>query len=1076
MRAIRTACAGILTLLFVFLCGLSVALPTHAGSKIAQANGHRRKTIETVDGFTLKPSEGPAHGAATATITPPDVLYTQVSVGDYHAVAIGVDGYLYSWGLNRDTTLGIGKLPEGSPDKTRTPVRVKTPEGLHFKHVSASNGHTLAIDVDGKLWGWGRNEYSMLGDGTDDDRYTPVRIASDKTFVDVSTSEYHSLAIDSEGHAWGWGDNEGGEVGDGTTDDRNAPVRVASDKTFTRVQTGMMFSLALDSDGNIWGWGVNEAGQLGLGHNNYENLVPQMVTSNVKFKSISISDEYSLAVDSNGRAWSWGKVDSLGDDIGAGDNDDIRDRNTPGTVATSESFSGISAGEYHSLGLTTDGKIIAWGENDTGALGDGTKNTAPFYRRLPVRTKIPDGIRFKQVDTGVWNSVALDSDGRLWFWGDNYYGINCGEPRTDMILPVKTIQPYYTITGVSFGGASANKISEDSGTRSWTVDVPLHEAGVVNVKVSSRLDGRAASGTDVTGTSNVNTTLKYEYKDAYTVEFDLGGAPGTAPQRQVVIQQTPITWPDGPNPSWAHHWFDGWFTEDGEAWNFNDPVTRNMKLTAKWEEYRFSLKPTNGFLGGGTPISITAPDPPQDIIYLEVSGGSKHSVALGSDGYIYAWGENNHDAEDEAGARRYTPIRIDTPAEAHFTSISAGLSYSLAIDSKGNAWGWGSNASSQLGDGTQDDRQKPVRVKTSAKFDSISAGSKHALAVDDEGSVWGWGGNDSSQLGDGTTRVRREPVRVKTTAKFACVSAGFTHSLAVDDDGKAWAWGSNGFGQLGDGTTDGRLEPAQVKTTAKFASVSAGSEHSLAVDNDGKAWAWGSNGSGRLGDGTTDGRLEPAQVKTTAKFASVSAGSEHSLAVDNDGKAWAWGSNGSGRLGDGTTDGRLEPAQVKTTAKFASVSAGSEHSLAIFDEGNAWAWGINNNGQLGSGTADNSVHSTPMRVSKQYLNVKDVIFDTTSVDPAPVRNSGTNIWKVISPAHSAGPVDVTIRWTVGGLPQDDYVLEKGFLYWAPFVLPNAGSMPFARISGVCLLAMSVAAVLVLKKQRIICRKIGKHSL
>lgn len=81
MRAIRTACAGILTLLFVFLCGFSFALPTHAESVTDQALSNRRKAEATVDGFTLAPSEGPANGSSTATITPTDVSYTKISMG-----------------------------------------------------------------------------------------------------------------------------------------------------------------------------------------------------------------------------------------------------------------------------------------------------------------------------------------------------------------------------------------------------------------------------------------------------------------------------------------------------------------------------------------------------------------------------------------------------------------------------------------------------------------------------------------------------------------------------------------------------------------------------------------------------------------------------------------------------------------------------------------------------------------------------------------------------------------------------------------------------------------------------------
>lgn len=264
-----------------------------------------------------------------------------------------------------------------------------------------------------------------------------------------------------------------------------------------------------------------------------------------------------LAVDSNGKTWSWGDVSKIGDDIGANDDNGIQYRNVPGLVAANERVTSVAAGEDHSIVLTTDGKVIAWGENAYGELGDGTLNSHDFYKRLPVRVKMLANTRFTQVDVGSWLSIALDTDGKVWYWGSNYYGINCSEPEKFALAPRKIMQPYYKTTGVTFDGASVRKISEDSNTQAWTVEVPKHGVGTAEVKVSAQLNGRTTDGISVPGISEVNVFFNYQFKDSYTVEFDLGKAPGTPPAKQVVIQQTPIKWPEGPNPRYNQHWFNG---------------------------------------------------------------------------------------------------------------------------------------------------------------------------------------------------------------------------------------------------------------------------------------------------------------------------------------------------------------------------------------------------------------------------------------------------------------------------------------------------------------------------------------
>ena len=254
---------------------------------------------------------------------------------------------------------------------------------------------------------------------------------------------------------------------------------------------------------------------------------------------------------------------------------------------------------------------------------------------------------------------------------------------------------------------------------------------------------------------------------------------------------------------------------------------------------------------------------------------------------------------------------LDSPWAAAVTAADApamqrlagGGAHSLAIKTDGSLWAWGDNQYGQLGDGTTTNRLTPVQVLTGVA--AVAVGDLHSLALKTDGSLWAWGVNGDGELGDGTTTQRLTPVQVLTGV--AAVVGGNAHTLAIKTDGSLWAWGWNWYGELGDGTTTQRLTPVQVLTGV--AAVAGGGSHTLAIKTDGSLWAWGWNGYGELGDGSRTQRLTPVQV-LTGVAAVAAGGCCHTLALKNDGGLWAWGWNGFGQLGDGTTANRPSPVSV----------------------------------------------------------------------------------------------------------------------------------------------------------------------
>ena len=352
-----------------------------------------------------------------------------------------------------------------------------------------------------------------------------------------------------------------------------------------------------------------------------------------------------------------------------------------------------------------------------------------------------------------------------------------------------------------------------------------------------------------------------------------------------------------------------------------------------------------GFLLVMTPYALASGD-----TNAKISAGTRHTMAIRSDGSLWAWGYNNlYGALGDGTLTSHdAPIKIMDSVR----SVSAGDDNTMAIKTDGSLLAWGNNYSGKLGDGTTTNSRTPVKIMDSVR--SISAGGNHTLAIKTDGSLWAWGSNGYGYLGDGTTTSRYSPVKIMDSV--VSVSAGTDHTMAIKNDGSLWAWGHNGYtyGELGDGTTTNKLSPIKIMDSVAY--VSAGYHYTLAIKTDGSLWAWGWNQYGKLGDGTTTSRYNP--VKIMDSVASVSAGRNHAMAVKADGSLWAWGDNTFGELGDGTSTDSYTP--VKIMDAVASVSAGDDFSMAIKTDGSFWSWGSNSNGALGDGT--NTRRLTPVQI------------------------------------------------------------------------------------------------------------------
>lgn len=410
-----------------------------------------------------------ASGDSSTPVAVPEMPERIISIdpGGPHTCAVTEPGKLYCWGGNR-----TGELGNGTTANSLTPVEVSGILGA-VASVSAGSDHTCAVTVDGELYCWGGNESGQLGDGTNNDNSSPVKISafSSKTRK-VMAAYQRTCAISDEGSLKCWGNNQYGSIGDGTTRNRNTPVDVMGISNGVEEVSGFsMTSCALVTGGSIKCWGAmsNELfSNLALG-NGYKTAysTPVDVTglsSGVEQVDIDTGGGHACAVMTNGGVKCWGEG-WLGDGEDGGSYTPVEVEELSGGVksidvgGTSQSYScavmdagnvmcwgyefyaesweadynftpveatvfgsdvaALSEGNGHACFVTNAGELKCLGDNYSGELG--VDPVAMDYSYEPVTVQgLSSGV--SAVSAGWANTCALTSAGGVKCWGSNFCG------------------------------------------------------------------------------------------------------------------------------------------------------------------------------------------------------------------------------------------------------------------------------------------------------------------------------------------------------------------------------------------------------------------------------------------------------------------------------------------------------------------------------------------------------------------------------------------------------------------------------------------------------------------------------
>ena len=308
---------------------------------------------------------------------------------------------------------------------------------------------------------------------------------------------------------------------------------------------------------------------------------------------------------------------------------------------------------------------------------------------------------------------------------------------------------------------------------------------------------------------------------------------------------------------------------------------------------------------------------PGTIVQLDAANSATY--ALTKSGTVWAWGFNGQgqlgDGTTSHGTST-TPVQVEFPASVTVSSLPSPMpaGTAMAIDSHGNAWGWGSNSAGQLclGNTTQED--KPVELPFAGVTAATGAGD-HASYVSN-GHLFSCGGNRDGELGDGNTGASLIPVPV-SLSNVVSVYSSWSNTAALLSDGEFWIWGLNNLGQLGNGTRVNSDSPVEVElrspvTQASVGGNTRGDGQTIVQLADGTVRGWGADRYGQLCDGRQRrARKTPETLHLSVALASFASSGNTSYLLDTSGNVWACGDNRKGEIGNGQEGGPvLVPTEV----------------------------------------------------------------------------------------------------------------------------------------------------------------------
>lgn len=630
---------------------------------------------------------------------------------------------------------------------------------------------------------------------------------------------------------------------------------------------------------NTFVWGENYLGASGI--NSGTSDVCQNVANvcgALSFSQISAGLYHSAGVTTTGVAYAWGDntYGQLGDNS-------VTNKSTPISVCGGLTFLQVEAGQNFSAGITNQGIAYSWGFNAFGQLGDNTS----VSKRTPVA--VCGGLTFSQISVGTVYVLGITTSGIAYGWGGNSTGMLGDNTITSKRTPI-AVCGGLTFCSISAGNEHSLGITTSGAGYAW---------------------GRNGVGSLGNGTGIASVLTPVAVCGGYTFKKLCAG-----------------------------NLFSVGLTTSG--------------IVYTWGAAIYGKLGNNSTTDVNTPVAICG-----GLTFCDISVATNTVIGLTTNGLVYGWGDNT---KYEIRGYNYPQVTFLNPLSS-YAAVTAGSNFACAL-ANGRAFCWGNNSNGQLGNNSTDLNSTPVQVCGNLTFSQISCGGSYCLGITTTGIPYGWGSNGSGNLGDNTSTAKCTPVAVCGSLTFTYITTGrdTQTSFGITAAGVAYGWGANVSGQIGDDTVTAKSTPVAVCGGLTFSQIVTQNGFTLGLTVDGIAYGWGANGQGQIGDNTTVSKRTPVAVCGGIIFSKLAKGFNSSYGIATNGLMYAWGQNNNGQLGNNSTTTVRTPVAVCNNIRFKDVSAGDQFVLAVDQFNRLYSWGGNLKGQLGDLSATTSSKSTPVAV------------------------------------------------------------------------------------------------------------------
>ena len=290
-----------------------------------------------------------------------------IQCGNENTLFLMKDGTVYTCGTYSRGTQGLGRIDS----IVKTPVQIPGLE--HIVQISCGFGHNAAVDRDGHLWVWGRNDHGQLGIGNKTGAGTPLMLEMESVAA-VSCGGKFTVALDTEGNVWGWGSNEYQVLEDSRRQDILQPVRLEGfeDLKVTAFSAGSDCAFWLDDRGNLWGRGRNEYKQVGSSDAAWK-MSPKLTRVDIpeKVAAVCAYSAATAALTERGNVYIWGSTSAGQLGNGTSPNGTL-----PVLAWDRGDAAEVAMGSLISTVRTQSGDIFVAGYNAYGQLGDGSKRSS----------------------------------------------------------------------------------------------------------------------------------------------------------------------------------------------------------------------------------------------------------------------------------------------------------------------------------------------------------------------------------------------------------------------------------------------------------------------------------------------------------------------------------------------------------------------------------------------------------------------------------------------------------------------------------------------------------------------------